>query len=330
MSTPALQFSLLELAPEYWYRLRQKKEQIRRTNLRPNSHNAYKQAWKVFSNWCAEIGAKNLPTDAETITDYAGWALYERARRYRLGTLDLTLSAIRHYHREAGLADPVTKEVREWMRNAALDLRERKRYKKALTPEQLQRVCSYLLRNDEAINVRDRAMILLQFAAGWRCSEVVGLQFNDIEFTDKGFIVTLGASKADQTGKKGREVGIEYGDHADTCPVRALKAWLAKRGKTPGFLFVEFDGGGGMYLDRGLEGDSITERMKIILPAVGIDAAQYGSHSLRAGMVTAAIEHGASETAIMARTGHSSYETMRLYVRRARAFPPANPLKGVL
>lgn len=52
-------------------------------------------------------------------------------------------------------------------------------------------------------------MFLLQFAAGWRCSEVTGLQDSDVTFTKKDFVLSLGASKADQDGNEGRVVNVD-------------------------------------------------------------------------------------------------------------------------
>jgi integrase len=52
----------------------------------------------------------------------------------------------------------------------------------------------------------------------------------------------------------------------------------------------------------------------------GLDYSRFGTHSLPAGMVTQAIRSGASDHAIMARTGHKSSDTesaMRRTDRRA-------------
>lgn len=299
------------------------------SNNSANTDKAYNQAWKVFSAWCDGVGLSPLPATAETVATFAMWCLYERARRYRLGTVNLTFSAIRHRHSESEMPIPVTPEVRRLVRNAARDLRERKRQKKALTPEQLRAVCKHLS-GESPIDARDRAMFLLQFAAGWRCGEVTGLQLSDVAFTDKGFIVSLGASKSDQLGRDGREVGIPLGQRQATCPVRALRAWIKIRGTAPGALFCRLSPGHTILPDKALIYDHINERLKVALAALGVDARHYGSHSLRAGMVTAGIEAGASETSIMLRTGHKSLDTMRRYVRIAKAFSDANPLKGVL
>lgn len=47
----------------------------------------------------------------------------------------------------------------------------------------------------------------------------------DLQFTSDGLVVTLRRSKTDQEGE-GRKVGISYGSNPETCPVRAMRAWL--------------------------------------------------------------------------------------------------------
>jgi integrase len=296
----------------------------------PKAHNtvkAYAHAWKMFSSWCGEVGLSALPATDETVRNFVMWSLYERTRRYRLNTLKLTLSAISNHHTSAELLSPVTGSVRDLVRNAARDLRERPAGKLALTPGQLRRLCARL-ENGPTIDIRDKAMFLMQFAAGWRCSEVLGLDLADVRFTKKGFILYLGASKSDQDGSDGRIVGIDYGKRELTCPVRALRAWLEIRGRWPGPLFTPVSASGHI-VERGIVGDRINERLKRTLEAIGVDASQFGSHSFRVGFVTTCIRRGASESLIMLRTGHKSLDTMRRYIRTAKAFH-ANPMAGVL
>jgi integrase len=124
-------------------------------------------------------------------------------------------------------------------------------------------------------------------------------------------------------------VGIEYGENPLTCPVLALKAWIHLRGRGAGKLFYHVRTNGRIE-EQGLIGDRISERLKLALESIGEDPKAFGSHSLRAGMVTVGIERGVSETAIMMRTGHKSLDTMRGYVRSAQAFAITNPMAGVL
>ncbi len=53
--------------------------------------------------------------------------------------------------------------------------------------------------------------------------------------------------------------------------------------------------------------------------AVGLDPKDYGGHSLRAGLATAAAA-GKGECAIMAQTGHKSVERVRRYIRDGEIF----------
>jgi integrase len=328
-STPAAQqLVLFELTPDYWFRLQKTKEKLMKATRATNTVKAYDFAWNVFEQWCRDVGRDALPASQETVSDFSLWCLYERPRRYRLATVEITLNAIVDRHRVADALSPVTKEVWTLIRNAARrDLREKRGGKEAMTPTLLRRMCS-ALSDGSSIGTRDRAMLLMQFAAGWRCSEVVSVDLADVRFTRKGYIVTLGASKNDQDGREGRVVGIEYGDRELTCPVRALKAWREIRGRWAGPLFCRLDAHGGI-VQHGLQGDRINHRVKDTLQEMGVDHRNYGSHSLRSGMITTAIERGASETLIMLRTGQKSIATMQRYVRSRRAFR-ANPLKGVL
>ena len=63
---------------------------------------------------------------------------------------------------------------------------------------------------------------------------------------------------------------------------------------------------------------------------VGLDPREYGAHSLRAGLVTAAADSGASDREIMRASSHKSVQVMSRYIRHERAFAARNPLAGAL
>jgi hypothetical protein len=52
----------------------------------------------------------------------------------------------------------------------------------------------------------------------------------------------------------------------------------------------------------------------------GLDPATFAGHSLRAGFLTSAAEHGASVFKMMEVSRHRSVDTLRGYVRRANLF----------
>lgn len=66
------------------------------------------------------------------------------------------------------------------------------------------------------IDVRNKALLALGFAGGFRRPDLVGLDCQDIAEKPEGLIVTIRKSKTDQEGK-GRLVGIPFG-RGRICP----------------------------------------------------------------------------------------------------------------
>jgi integrase len=65
---------------------------------------------------------------------------------------------------------------------------------------------------------------------------------------------------------------------------------------------------------------SVANIVKAAAQRVGLDAAEYAGHSLRAGLATAAARAGKSDRAIMRATGHKSRAMVDKYVREAELF----------
>lgn len=106
--------------------------------------------------------------------------------------------------------------------------------KKPLLIEHVRAIIEIL--PDTLLGLRDRALILTDFAGAFRRSELVSIDMTDVEFSTDGVVVTLRRSKGDQEGA-GEKVGIPYGSTPATCPVRALQAWLDQAGITEGAVF---------------------------------------------------------------------------------------------
>ena len=63
---------------------------------------------------------------------------------------------------------------------------------------------------------------MIGFAGGFRRSELVNLENEDIEFVDEGVKILIKRSKTDQSGE-GVIKAIPYFDNQEFCPVIALK-----------------------------------------------------------------------------------------------------------
>ncbi len=166
-------------------------------------------------------------------------------------------------------------------------------------------------------DLRDRALLLIGFAGGFRRSELVGLTCGDVERVRQGIVLTLRRSKTDQTGQ-GRKIGIPLA-RGRWCPVGALEEWLTGSGIVDGALFRPVDRHGKMGL-QALTPGAVCLVVKERVRAMGIDPSGYSGHSLRAGLATSAAQAGVTSWKIRAQTGHVSDAMLARYVRDGNLF----------
>ena len=169
---------------------------------------------------------------------------------------------------------------------------------------------------DTLAGKRDRALLLLGFAAALRRSELVALQLADLERTEAGLIVHIRRSKTDQEGE-GHQVAVPRG--LKLKPVEAIDAWLAAAAIADGPLFRPI-AKGGRVLGGALTDRSVADIIKRCAKAAGLDPEIFSGHSLRAGFVTSALESGADVLKVMDVTRHRDVKTLKAYDRRAKAF----------
>lgn len=171
---------------------------------------------------------------------------------------------------------------------------------------------------DSLRGLRDRALLLVGFAGGFRRSDLVALDRADVKVVHDGMEVVIRRSKTDQEGA-GRKIGIPFGSDPATCPVRTLSAWVERAGINEGPLFVGVTRHGKLTGIR-LSGIDVARAVKRAGAAAGLEPSKLAGHSLRAGLATAAARAGKSERAIMAQTGHRSVLMVRRYIRDANLF----------
>lgn len=332
---------------------------------------AYASDWADFSDWAARHQLTALPAEPRTV------ALYVAAQQDRLrpSTLLRRLSAISVAHRAEGHPSPTGHEL---VRRAVAGLRRKHggqpAGKSALVTAQLAVICSRLhaqvtdagdltaavpvlteragaaaarrrtaarLRTARVAAMRarrDRALLLVGYAAALRRSELVALDIGDLLETDHGLQVFSARSKTDQAAL-GDFVGIAHGHPPDsctaTCPVRAWTEWRDALATTlnasgqqlhadaPAFRPLTRHGGIGVpgRLDphARLTGQSVA---LIVKDAVALLAdpdrhppARYAGHRLRAGFATQAAAAGVPLDRIMRQTRHASVAVALRYIR---------------
>lgn len=231
-------------------------------------------------------------------------------------TLQRRAVAIGKAHVTQGFADPTKDEqVRATLRGIRRVHGRPQRQAAPLLREDLLAVADAL--PDTLIGARDRALLLIGFAGGFRRSELVGLNVKDVVSVPDGLLVTLRRSKTDQEGM-GRKVGIPFG-RTRACPVKALRAWLDRAGVVTGPLFRPVSKGGHVG-SRALTDQSVNLVLRKCASRVGLSCERLSGHSLRAGLVTSAAKAGVSSWKIRQQTGHRSEAMLQRYIREADIF----------
>ena len=280
-----------------------------------NTVKAYQADYKSFEQFCRGREAAPLPAAPATLAAYLAHA----ASRLKANTVERHLSAISQAHQLAGFPNPAEdKLVRTVMAGIRRAKGTAQKGKDPLSPDLLREMFGGAAAGDLRA-LRDRALLLVGFAGAFRRSELVRLRYEDIRFAAEGLVVTIPQSKTDPEGE-GQTVGIPYGSHPESCPVRALSAWLERSNITYGYLFPRIGRWDGEVTGKPIGGHHLARIIKRLAVRAGLDPAGFSGHSLRSGLATSAAQGGASERSIMDQTRHRSLKQVRKYIRRGSLF----------
>jgi integrase len=169
------------------------------------------------------------------------------------------------------------------------------------------------------VGQRDRALLLLGYAGALRRSELVAIEYEHITFDKDGVRLLIPHAKGDQANK-GVSIGIPQGSAPDTCPVKALEAWLKTSACEHGPVFRGIDMRGATNR-RALHPDAVRQILRKRATLAGLvlpRGERLSPHGLRAGFITQAYINGARDEQIMDHTRQKDLRTMRGYVRRAK------------
>jgi len=276
-------------------------------SLSPNSKRAYTADLAHF-----RACGGHIPSTPEAVATY----LAAMAETHAVATIQRRLAAISKAHRALGHDDPTKAEI------VAATIRGIRRTKGVAQREAqaLQRGDLFMVLErigNRSIDVRDKALLLVGFAAAFRRSELIGLGCDDVEHVRQGIVLHLRRSKTDQIGE-GRKIAIPFG-RTRWCPVRRLSDWLAHAGIEEGPIFRSIDRHGRIAPDR-LSGEAVSAIIKKRVEAAGFDPEAFSGHSLRAGLATSAAMVGASMWKIRQQTGHASDAMLIRYIRDGDMF----------
>src|SRR6266540_2716279 len=278
----------------------------------PATVRAYEADWRHFTAWCASRGHTPLPAQPPVIAAYL--AAHARGvggvERLKTSTLQRRMAAIGAYHTANYLPNPCkSPEVQATWHGIRRELGWSKNRATPATTSVLRR------------------------------SEVVALDVSDLVLVPEGLEVRV--DHPVDRGERDPEPRIDiravpYGDHPETCPVRAWFAWRSATGLDdgPAFRPVHPRARVGHYptatIQRALRLTDLAVYRAVQSAArrAGLETPlRYRGHSLRAG---AAVQAGpvATDQELMEAGGWASLEVVRSYTGSTRIWE--DPVAGRL
>ncbi len=329
LPAPALSFAEAEAAAADY----------RRAARADNTRRAYRAGVAAFTEWCAVHAQAALPALPETI---AAFLAAEAGRGLAVNTLRLRHAALRYLHLLAGYppptASPLVSATFAGIRRAH---RRPLRKKTALVLDPLRAAVRAI--PDSLPGLRDRALLLVGFAAALRPSELAALTIEHLTRHEDGIALFLPWRKNDQEAR-GTTVWLPAG-HTDLCPVRALEAWLAAAEISDGPLFRRLWRLPPPRLPKAAKRKPIADRYRIGTNPIdtdsialvvkkwtgraGLDGAAFAGHSLRRGAISSGVAQGVHIARLKQFSGHASLKSLEEYVELDE-LRHNHPLKDVL
>ena len=267
-----------------------------RNSKSANTLRAYQSDYNDFSLFCSKNGFQAMPTQPKIlalyITHLSSYSKYSTLKR-RLASISILHKTKGHY------IDTKHPVIMENLMGIKRTNGSNQKGKKPLLINDLKILINAIHQSSEKEKrkIRDKALVLIGFSGGFRRSELVDIEYEDLEFVSEGVKIFVKRSKTDQSGE-GMTKAIPYFDNKKFCPVIALKNWIEIFDLKKGKIFDISD-------------KSVALIIKKYANYAGLDSHRYAGHSLRSGFATSTAESGAEERNIMAMTGHKSTEMVR-------------------
>ena len=267
-----------------------------------NTLRAYKADYKDFASFSIKNGFKPMPSEPKIITLY----LTHLSKSSKFSTLKRRLASISVIHKLSGhYIDVKHPMITENLMGIKRILGSHQKAKKPILINDLKLIINLIDKEKSETNrFKNRALILVGFAGGFRRSELVAILYEDLDFVPEGVKIFVKKSKSDQSGE-GMTKAIPSFKYNDYCPVENLRLWMFENRNDRIFAISD---------------KNVALIIKKYALQAGFDDKKYAGHSLRSGFATTTAESGASERNIMAMTGHKTTQMVRRYIKEANLF----------
>ena len=268
-----------------------------------NTIRAYKSDFNDFTQFCSKHGFKNIPSDPRVVSMY----LTNLSKNSKFSTLKRRLASINVMHKYKGhYLDVKHPIIVENLLGIKRQIGVYQKAKKPLIFNELKQLINQINKSNESQfkKLRNKSLLLVGFAGGFRRSELVSIRKEDVEFVREGVKIFVKKSKSDQSGE-GMTKALPTFKIAEYCPVINLRNWMFENNNDLVFPISD---------------KNVALIIKKYALKAGLDEKKYAGHSLRSGFATTTAEYGASERNIMTMTGHKSVDMVRRYIKEADLF----------
>ena len=159
-----------------------------RGSISANTRRAYRSDLAHFQEWGGVV-----PATDEMIAEY----LADHAGELSVSTLMRRLASIAKAHAAQGLGNPTRSIlVQSTMKGIKRAYTTLQKQAKPLLVTDLITIMASL--TDSTKDMRDKALLLVGFAGGFRRSELVAIDYADLEWVRQGVVILIRRSKTDQ------------------------------------------------------------------------------------------------------------------------------------
>jgi integrase len=256
---------------------------------------AYRGAYQKWLTWAkAYTGIVSLPATPHSVVLYL-MQLSKHAITY--SSINLAVSAISWGHSLAGLVSPTHDIlVVEFLKGLKYRLAKPKSPKEPFSLKHIQQFMDIML-HTSLTDLRNTCIIVLCFYAFLRFDELVNIKVKHVVFYPSHLTVFIERAKNDQL-REGNQVCVARLTNG-RCPVALLETYFRTADcaqKTDYFLFrrIITVQGSKFLWDKNIKLTYNTVRSVVRekCSQIGLDAKQFGTHSMRSGGSTAAANAG--------------------------------------
>lgn len=281
-----------ELDPTWRRALDSYRSELTVRHASPHTLRAYRSDLSELALWAGERG---LDPAAINYRLLRGWAATLASRELERSTLSRKLAAARGLFDHLRRAGAIAQNPADLLPNP----RSASRLPRVLDRDQLRDLLERIPQRDP-LQARDRAMIEVAYSSGLRCSELVGLDVDSIDF--EGEVVRV-------LGKGAKERVVPLGEPAQRALGRYLDRGRAALATDPSQRALLLSKSG-----RRLSPSDVTRRLAKWVEVAAIGA-KVSPHALRHSFATHMLEGGADLRAIQELLGHASVSTTQIYTR---------------